>query len=294
VERIPAAGLYDSAMPYTAEISRQQPACLIFLLDQSGSMQDPFGVGEAPLRKADFLADVVNRTLHDLVIRCTKAEEIRDYFHVAVVGYGRAGGAVASAFTGPLAGRGLVRISAVGQSPARLEDRKKKVPDGAGGLVEQTVRFPVWIDPVHEDGTPMCAALANVKPIVEDWVRTYPAGLPPIVLHITDGESGDGDPTAHGRALIELASKDGAVLLFNCHLSAQRAPKAEFPANGESLPDAFARTLFGISSELPPQFASAAKELGLTIAPGARGFVFNADAAALVHFFDIGTRPANR
>ncbi len=281
-------------MPYTAEISRQQPACLIFLLDQSGSMQDAFGVGEAPVRKADFLADVVNRTLHDLVIRCTKAEQIRDYFHVAVIGYGRSGGGVVSAFTGPLAGRGLVPVSAIGQSPARLEDRKKKVPDGAGGLVEQTVRFPIWIDPVHENGTPMCAALASLKPVLEEWLKQYPAGLPPIVLHITDGESGDGDPTAIGQSLLSLSSQDGAVLLFNCHLSSQRAPKAEFPSSAEGLPDAFAKTLFGISSELPPQFAAAGKELGLTIGAGARGFVFNADAAALVHFFDIGTRPANR
>jgi hypothetical protein len=41
-------------------------------------MADPFGGGEGQLRKADVLADVTNRTLRDLVIRSTKAEEIRD------------------------------------------------------------------------------------------------------------------------------------------------------------------------------------------------------------------------
>ena len=51
-------------MAYGAEISRGNPTCFIFLLDQSGSMADPFG-GE-PVRKADFVADAVNRTLHDL------------------------------------------------------------------------------------------------------------------------------------------------------------------------------------------------------------------------------------
>jgi hypothetical protein len=53
-------------MAYGAEISRGNPTCFIFLLDQSASMADPFG-GE-PVRKADFVADAVNWTLHDLVI----------------------------------------------------------------------------------------------------------------------------------------------------------------------------------------------------------------------------------
>ena len=32
-------------MPYTAEISRANPTCFLFLIDQSGSMADPFGGG---------------------------------------------------------------------------------------------------------------------------------------------------------------------------------------------------------------------------------------------------------
>jgi len=30
-------------MVYSAEISRRSPTCFIFLIDQSGSMEDPFG-----------------------------------------------------------------------------------------------------------------------------------------------------------------------------------------------------------------------------------------------------------
>lgn len=281
-------------MPYSADISRNNPACLVILLDQSGSMNDNFGAGEVPLRKADYLADVVNRTLHDLVIRCTRAEAIRDYFHVAVIGYGTNGSGVSSAYSGQLSGKTIVRISEVGEYPARLDERKKKVPDGAGGLVEQSVRFPIWIDPRAENGTPMCAALQHAQGIVAEWVREHPSGFPPIVLHITDGESGDGDPTAVGTALMNLGTSDGKALMFTCHLSSTRASKVEYPASADGLPDAFARTLFGISSVLPPEFSKAAKDLGLGLPEGARGFVFNADATSLVHFFDIGTRPANR
>jgi hypothetical protein len=61
-------------MPYTAEISRGNPTCFVLMIDQSSSMSDAFGT-ESALRKADFVADVVNRTIHDLVIRCTRTEE---------------------------------------------------------------------------------------------------------------------------------------------------------------------------------------------------------------------------
>ncbi|MEJ7708936.1 MAG: hypothetical protein WKF84_03560 [Pyrinomonadaceae bacterium] len=58
-------------MAYQAQITRANPTCVVLLLDQSGSMRDPFG-GDQMARKADFVADVVNHTIHDLVIRCTK------------------------------------------------------------------------------------------------------------------------------------------------------------------------------------------------------------------------------
>src|SRR5260370_464977 len=92
-------------MPYTAEIKRQNPSCFVFLIDQSGSMGDPFGSGEGNQRKADALADVINRLLQNLVIKCAKEDGVRDFFHVGVIGYGTQ---VGPAFTGPLAGQQLV------------------------------------------------------------------------------------------------------------------------------------------------------------------------------------------
>ena len=145
-------------MPYTAEISRTSPSAFLFLLDQSASMSDPFGVSEGNRRKADGVADVINRLLQNLVIRCAKEEGVRDYYSIGVIGYGLS---VSPAFTGPLSGRELIPISDIANLPARLEERKKKVDDGAGGIIEQSVRFPIWIDPVANGGTPMCRALAG-------------------------------------------------------------------------------------------------------------------------------------
>src|SRR5659263_640116 len=54
-------------MPYTAEISRKNPSCFIFLIDQSGSMEDGWS-GERSRKKSDELATIINRLLQNLVL----------------------------------------------------------------------------------------------------------------------------------------------------------------------------------------------------------------------------------
>jgi hypothetical protein len=276
-------------MAYSAEISRGNPSCFLFLIDQSGSMGDVFGAGEGNQKKADGVADAINRMVQNLVIKCAKEEGIRDYFHVGVIGYGAQ---VGGAFSGTLAGRQLVPISEVGNSPARVEQRTKKVPDGAGGLVEQPIRFPVWFDPVANGGTPMVQALGQAKGIIETWLSQHPNCFPPIVINITDGEATDGDPTNAAEEIRKLKSSDGEVLLFNIHCSSQRAQPVVFPNSESGLPDQYAQQLLRISSPLPSQMAAVARTEGLNATEGARGFVFNAGMVEVIKALDIGTRPS--
>ena len=276
---------------YSAEISRKNPGCFIFLLDQSASMEDPFG-GSSDRRKADELATIINKLIHNLSIRCAKGDSIYDYFHVAVVGYGE-DTAVKSAFNGPLSGKDLIPISELANNPLRIEDRVKKSDDGAGGLIEQTVKFPLWFEAKHAGGTPMSGAFKTAADMVQRWVAEHPKGFAPIVINITDGESTDGDPVADAKALCSLGSEDGATLLFNIHLSSAAGNAIELPASSEGLPDQFAKQLYEMSSVLTPFMVSRAKEMGLPAGDGARGFVFNAQPMQVIQFLDIGTRPAN-
>jgi hypothetical protein len=253
-------------------------------------MSDPFRGGELNKRKADGVADAINRLLQNLVIKCAKSEGVRDYYHVGVIGYGTS---VSSAFTGSLVGRDLSPISQIANSPARIEERTKKVDDGAGGLIDQTIKFPIWFDPVANGGTPMCQALAQAKTIVQNWISQHPSCFPPIVINITDGEATDGNPSDAANEIMGLASSDGNVLLFNVHLSSQRANPIEFPDNDTGLPDEFARLLFNMSSILPTHIQNAAKQEGYNITETSRGFVFNADIVSVIRFLDIGTRPSN-
>jgi hypothetical protein len=76
----------------------------------------------------------------------------------------------------------------------------------------------------------------------------------------------------------------------SCSLAAsRRRAKIEYPPDEGSLVDGFARTLFQISSPLPPNFLAAAAQLGVNAVEGSRGFVFNADPSSIVQFYEIGT-----
>ena len=269
-------------MPYIAEISRGNPSCFLFLIDQSGSMRDPFGADPSK-RKADGVADAINRLLQNLAIKCAKSEGVRDYYHVGVLGYGHRPG---PAFGGVLSGRELVPISEVAGNPARVDERVRKVEDGAGGLVDQTVKFPIWFDPVANGGTPMCQALARAQKIVQGFIAEHPDCFPPIVINITDGEATDGDPSVPAQALMNTASTDGNVLLFNLHLSSQNASPIEFPDSDENLPTT-TRLLFGMSSGSPITCAEWLKKR-FKASENTRGFVFNADIVSVIRFWISG------
>jgi hypothetical protein len=275
---------------YSAEISRANPTTFVFLLDRSASMQDLIGSGEGQ-RKSDVVADALNRLLSELTIKCAKEEGVRDYFYVSVIAYG--GSDAAPALSGSLAGRDLISLSEVASSPARLETRTKKMPDGAGGLVDQEVKFPIWVDPVASGGTPMCKALTRAQSVLSSWLNDHPGCFPPVVLNLTDGEANDGDPTIPADALRQLASADGSVLVFNLHVSSDSSAPVSFPDSDAALPNTFARTLFGMSSTLPDHMRTYAQQQGIAVSDSTRGFVFNADMTSIVQFLDIGTRTSD-
>ncbi|OWK46847.1 hypothetical protein [Fimbriiglobus ruber] len=276
-------------MPYAAEISRTNPACFILLIDQSGSMDDPFA-GEPDTKKSVVVADGVNKMLQNLVLRSAKADGVRDYFHVAVIGYGKM---THAGLGGRLPTDALVPISRLADSPLRIETRTKTVSDGAGGLLEKSVKVPVWFDPVANGRTPMCEALSAAWLTAREFIERYPTAYPPIVLNLTDGRPSDGNPQDTAKNLRRLATADGNVLLFNLLLSTEPKPPMYFISDGSLLVDLYSKLLFVMSSQLPPRMLQGARAEGFDVEEGARGVVFNADPAAVVRFLDIGTRVAS-
>lgn len=273
-------------MPYTAEINRAKPTAFFFLIDQSGSMDDAWGV-DSGKRKCDAVADAINRLLSTLVLRCAKGEDVRDYFQVGVVGYG---GSLRTGFGGVLANRQFVPISEIADNPLRVEQRTRKEDDGIGGLIERTVRFPVWFEPYANGNTPMTAAIEEANQAVKAWCELYPLSYPPVIMNISDGEPTDGSPLYAAEQLRQIGTNDGKALFFNVHISGSSKRPIEFPDSPVGLPDEFAQRLFEMSSQLPPRLYEEARREAFSVTANSRGFAFNADLRALIQFLDIGTR----
>lgn len=161
--------------------------------------------------------------------------------------------------------------------------------------MEVSRRFPVWLRPKSQYGTPMCNALDIASQAIEDWIVQYPESYPPTVINVSDGMATDGDPTIFAERIMNLRTNDGEVLIFNCHLSKVNAKPCEYPDRIDEVPqyDEYAPLMYRMSSLLPDSSRDRALSLDLPVSENSRGYVFNADMKALVQFLDIGTRASN-
>jgi hypothetical protein len=273
---------------YTAEISRSNPSAFLFVVDQSASMDERMETGQT---KAQFVADVLNRTLYQLVIRCTRADGVRNYFDMGVIAY--SGATAQSGFSGALGGKILHPLSDIEANPLRIESRNRRVPDGAGGLVEQETKFPVWFDPTSSGGTPMTAAMKKAAEVVAEWSDAHLSSYPLTVIHVTDGASTDGDPSMVADALKTMATQDGACLLFNLHISASGGQPVVFPDSDSGL-DSYGSLLFRMSSKFPDHLVPVARNKGYaSVSNQSHFFGYQGGFESIVDFFDIGTRASN-
>ena len=276
-------------MAYEAQITRDSPTCIIYLVDQSASMSGPVG-GQAEKKKADAVADIINKLLHTLCIKSGKADGIREYFEIGVIGYGKG---ASSILGGPLAGRKLVKIGEIAMNPIRVDIREKMIDDGAGGVLKQKLKFPVWFDPVAVGKTPMRQAFELARQYLTDFLGRYPKSFPPLVFNLTDGAPDD-DPNAAAEAVRALSTSDGNVLLFNLHISSREGTAIMFPDSESVLPSDLAKQLFRMSSVLPDRFVDIARAEDFPVTSASRGFAFNCDFVSVFRFLDIGTQSAQQ
>lgn len=274
----------EGVLPYQQRIDRTHPALVLMILDQSSSMAGVLAGENLPKRQA--VADAVNRIVYDLILRCVKnaAEGPRHYYDLGLISYGpsneHTGSTAGPAWSGMLAGRTVVSSVEAAHNPRRVVS----LPNEHGSQV----RTPVWYEPVSDGTTPMCEALHLAGQTTAEWIQRHPGSFPPVLIHVTDGASTDGDPRVWAQRIQHLATTDGNVLLLNLSLSQDKNP-SRFPDSRNALRTREAKELFDMSSVLPPFMLAAARASGLDVPDRGRGFVNNADIAAVVNFFQIGT-----
>ncbi|HEX4149619.1 MAG TPA: hypothetical protein VHY20_11555, partial [Pirellulales bacterium] len=165
---------------YQREISRDHKACVLFLLDHSESMAQR--LGGSTRRKCDELASAVNNWLHNMAIRASSDDGIRDWLDIGVIGYSTTKEltpVIAPALEGPLAGRPLVSITEIGNHPARIETSMQQFRDEASGeVLEMASDTPLWVDPEAAGSTPMCHVLKYARQVLSGWIAAHANSFP--------------------------------------------------------------------------------------------------------------------
>lgn len=247
-------------MPSHLQDGRTRRRLIVFLIDQSASMEDGLisSSESAKSAVARFLDIRLRDAMRTVELQAREADrpDLRDNLDVVVLGYRT-----------DTNGDPLVSDAFV--SPPR---------ENAWASIAEISTFPSpCIASVAEGGTPTCAAFHRVVTVVAQWIERNPAGFAPVLLHITDGESCDGDPKPFADEIRSLATTDGPVSLFHAHLAHVPGEGVLFPTTDEVPGDALARTLFSMSSllsELTREAFGVRPEVDHSA--GARGLVFNA------------------
>jgi hypothetical protein len=152
-------------MSYAIPLGSEHPGYIVILIDQSGSMGSRFG-GSVGGSKSEECAKAVNRVLRELGMSCTVGANVKNRVEISVISYGKSGSSAINAFSGNLSQKPIITMQELVNNVTRIDTVKKKVPDGAGGLVEQDEQFPIWIEPAAVGGTPMTEAFEQAYQLI--------------------------------------------------------------------------------------------------------------------------------
>lgn len=288
---------------YENNFTRANPGLIVFLIDQSKSMADPWSGGKT---LAEQTAMSINRCIHEMVLRFTKGTIIKDSANIIMIGYG----GTENSMEAELLRSGSI-ATLVSDDSIPVQHLKQKISDGAGGIIEIDFDLKEYLTPKAVWGTPMASAFQLASALVTEWVtraketvddegnsmvRDDSLDPVPLIINISDGEPTDleSDVRKYAKEIMEIRCPDGNPLIFNIHLSANGGQEVCMPMTDASLPanDKMSRLLFDISSKLPEAMVQAAKECGFPNAEaGVKTFMSNVtEVEKFVMFLNFGTK----
>lgn len=265
--------------------SSATPGLLVILIDQSGSMLSPY---EGETRTA-FASKVINRVINEIIQKNFNGAEPKNRCFISVIGYNHNVKELCSGY-----------LTDLYANPLKIEPVKKKVLDGAGGLIEIETKMPIWVEPITTDGaTNMKDAFLMAKQLVEKWIVDKPQNPAPVIINISDGvpyydgrnvEECMQETIQIAKEIKELSNEDGNVLIFNAEIGRGNA-HVTFPAGKEEVASAGkeAEFLFEITSVIPAGYTDAAVKNELPVKENSRGCIFNAKGEELINLINFGS-----
>ena len=276
------------AVPNSKQWSSAYPGYIIFLVDQSGSMNEPYSDGRT---KAEFTALIINDIIKDLIFSNMNGNDVKDRVFISVIGYGGSGTLAVDDIRSEY-------LSHFANHPLRTDRVKKKVSDGAGGLVEVDVTMPVFIDPVANGLTPMSDAFSFAKELINGWMNKMPENPAPIIINISDGlpyagNRGFSEKQATidvCKEIMNIQTSDGSPIIFNSHIGDGEEMYQFIEKEHEIVDDEQALFLFSVSSNVPESYLQASRKWGFDkVTKESKGFISNSSAEVFVRFINFGS-----
>jgi len=154
-------------------ISSNTPVLIIFILDQSSRMAEPF---KGNLTKDEYQCMIVNNFVNDLIFSNSAGDKIKDRFYVAIIGHSN--NQANEIRTGYL--------SLFADNPLQINKVKRKVSDGVGGLVEIEEEEAIYIERFSSGVENQLEAFKLSKELTISWFdkRKYCSTL---IVNISGG-----------------------------------------------------------------------------------------------------------
>lgn len=290
------------SLQYTETISRQFPALFIILLDQSFSMSERITLPNASgyiQSKADIATAAINQIIYAMIrsAKYDKKGNLKKNAYISVLGYND------SVYQLIPNDRSYIDLPSLEKLTLGTAPMYQPVFNNQTGKYEQVkVLNPIWIKPQATGGTQMANAFIRANEIAYQWFMDPPEPgqglrekcLPPTIINITDAENnGPVDPISVTHQIRQGGTQQGNILIFNCHFTKELSNPCILPSDVSELVhlDPLAKDMFDMSSPIPETLRETAGEVayGKQIKPGARCFVYNANAEILIRFLRWGT-----
>ena len=251
-------------------------SCFIFIVDQSDTMSEPANENPSQTR-AQALADVINRYIGDFITLKRQQKARLENCYLGMVGYGDK---IKPLMPGDNGNVFLASMDEIERNCRHFDTRIRKTIDGSGAVVEEPVKFPIWLEPAGQGKVSMRKALLQTADIVKQWKNEHHDGNTPIIINLCMGIPTDG-------SIIEAANQvkssvHNQVLLMNILLTEKPQYEIIFPDNTSRLPSNLAAVLFDISSIIPGKLTKSLPQSDFEVFPESRAFIYSAKLLTLI------------
>lgn len=290
-------------------ITRNNPCPIIFLIDQSGSMDETYvNYRNENTTLAKEVAEQVNHFFEYLLYRATNGNEILEYYTFLLIGYGNEDedNYASIVWEGKLAGKEWVTVKELADNILDVSTKTEtKYHHWGEQYIEKTTK-KIWIYPnANGRNTPLLSALKLCKDKLAEYMQNKYENFPPVVFNITDGIPTDvddmNDLITVCNEIKNIDTTFGKTILFNCLLSSSNENKTFLPRQSErhliesnDNYNDFYNALFDASSILPSYNLAEAylmyKDEKYNEKEPIKSLVLNVDPSKLLQLFKIGTR----